>query len=108
MSDDDTASSASDGDQDDDDGSYEIGWMELAGCEQSVRRVLDSAWPIGFGVVLYELRPSHNDYRSDRLSHRLTVLLLIGIALVAGGKQFVDNPIHCWPYANVNSDYVHR
>jgi len=45
-----------------------------------------------------------NDDSVDRLSHRLTVMLLVLFAFILTTKQFVGDPIYCWTPAHFMKD----
>jgi innexin len=54
------------------------------------------------GVPL--LKNQRNDDTTDRLSHRMTVALLVMFAFTLTTKQFVGEPIYCWTPAHFMKD----
>lgn len=75
--------------------------------DDSLDDIIDAISPAGLDVLIND-RPSTVDDWIDRVSHRLTVLLLVGSALVAGSKQFFEDPVHCWIPGSVDADYANR
>jgi hypothetical protein len=95
----------------DDSDSLVITWpnqpVNIPDDDDSLGNVIDDISPAGLGVLIND-RPSTVDDWSDRVSHRLTVLLLVGSALVAGSKQFFEDPVHCWIPGSVDAEYANR